>query len=124
MEGSKKIKSFTDLIAWQEAHRSVLEIYKVTETFPNKEIYGISNQMRRAAVSMTSNIAEGFSRQSLKEKIQFYHMTLGSDTELQNQIIIAKDLAYISEENFRNIYEGLIRVNKLINGLIKSLRNL
>jgi len=121
MEKKQKIKSFTDLIVWQKAHEMVLLIYKITEKFPHKEIYALISQIRRAAVSITSNIAEGFSRKSLKEKGQFYYMALGSNTELQNQFIIAKDLGYITKDEFDKVINGLIQINKLINGLIKSL---
>ena len=71
-----------DLDAWREAHGLVLMIYKITKNFPKDEIYGLTNQLRRASVSITSNVAEGFSRQSYKEKIQFYYMTCGSVTEV------------------------------------------
>lgn len=124
MEKNQKIKSFTDLIVWQKAHKLILDIYKITDEFPNKEAYALTSQMRRAAVSITSNVAEGFSRQSLKEKIQFYYMSLGSNTELQNQLIIARDIKYINEIEFNNIINNLIIVNKLLNGLIRSLKNI
>jgi len=117
-----KIKSFTDLITWQEGHRLVLLIYKATDNFPQKEVYALTSQMRRASVSITSNIAEGFSRNSSKEKIQFFYMALGSITELQNQLIIAKDLKYINEQTFNEIWNLSVVVNKLANGLIKNLK--
>jgi four helix bundle protein len=82
-----KIKSFTDLIAWQKAHELVLSVYKKTEKFPQKETYSLTDQMRRAVISITSNVAEGFARKSDKEKIKFYYASLGSLTELQNQTI-------------------------------------
>lgn len=74
---SRKIKSFTDLIVWQKGHQLVLLIYKYIQTFPKEELFGLSNQLRRAIVSFTSNIAEGFSRNFYKEKVQFYTMALG-----------------------------------------------
>lgn len=79
-----KIKSFTDLQAWKEGHKLVLLIYEMTDDFPKKEVYALASQMQRAAVSFTSNIAEGFSRQTDKDKSHFYIMALGSTTELQN----------------------------------------
>ena len=115
-----KIKSFTDLRAWQEGHKIVLMVYKETKNFPKEEQFGLTNQLRRASVSITSNISEGFSRNSGKEKAQFYSMALGSLTESQNQLLIAKDLGYISTENFKNIADQTVTVSKLINGLIKS----
>ena len=109
-----------DLKAWQEGHRLVLAIYKATKEFPRDEQFGLTNQIRRSAVSVTSNISEGFSRQFSKEKTQFYAIALGSLTELQNQIFIAKDVEYLSEPDFQKIAEQTIVVSKIINGLIKS----
>lgn len=88
----KKIESFTDLVAWKEGHALVLTIYQVTSSFPRSESYVLTDQMHRCVVSITSNIAEGFSRRGNKEKAQFYYTALGSTTELQNQLLIARDL--------------------------------
>jgi four helix bundle protein len=118
-----KIKSFTGLIAWQKGHKLVLEIYKITRDFPKDELFSLTNQIRRCVVSVTSNIAEGFSRQSKKEKLQFYCISLGSLTELQNQLLIAKDLLYFKNDNFKKMAELTVEVSKLINGLIKSANN-
>lgn len=123
METTKaKITSFTDLYAWKEGHKLVLKIYETTEHFPQKEIFGLTSQMRRAAVSITSNIAEGFSRNTNKDKCQLYMIAQGSLTELQNQLLIARDIGYIKEEDFRGIAEQTVTVNKLINGL-KRIRD-
>lgn len=119
-----KIKSFTDLNAWRKGHELVLDIYKITKTFPSDEKYGLSDQMRRCAVSITSNIAEGFSRRGNKEKLQFYYISLGSVTEIQNQLLIARDIGYIKNLEFKKIAEKTVEVSKLTNGLIKSLRSL
>jgi four helix bundle protein len=118
-----KIKSFTDLIAWQEAHKFALAIYKVTKNFPKEESFGLTIQLRRAVVSITSNLAEGFSRGTLKDKANFYCIALGSTTEVQNQILMARDLHYIIPLEFQNIAEQSVKVNKLINGLIKKTRS-
>ncbi len=96
----------------------------MTQEFPQAEQFGLTNQIRRAAVSITSNIAEGFSRSSYKEKSQFYSMALGSLTEVQNQLLIAKDIGYLSKEDFVIIAEKTITVNKLLNGLIKKSKTL
>ena len=117
-----KIESFTDLNAWREAHQLSLKIYWLTDKFPDKEIYSLTSQLRRAAVSITSNIAEGFSRQGKKEKIQFYYTAKGSLTELQSQIILARDLGYIKQEDFKDLADKTVLVSKLIFGLIKSIR--
>ncbi len=118
---NKKIQSFTDLVAWKEAHALALAIYKITDDFPKKETYSLIDQMRRSAVSISSNIAEGFSRQSKKEKLQFYYTAKGSLTELQNQLLIAKDVRYVSLEAFSHVAKQTVQVSKLLNGLIKSL---
>lgn len=117
-----KIKTFTDLIAWQEGHKLVLLIYKITSNFPRAE-YSLVDQMKRCAVSITSNIAEGFSRKGKKEKMQFYYMALGSTTELQNQLVISRDLRFVPVKDFDVAAQQTIRLHKLINGLIKSSRS-
>lgn len=120
MEEKQKIKSFTDLDAWKEAHKLVLMIYEVTKSFPREEIFGLVNQMRRCAVSITSNIAEGFGRQSFKEKIQFYFIARGSIIELQNQLLVARDVKYLPIADFQKIAGQTVKVHKIINGLIKK----
>ena len=119
----EKIKSFTDLNTWKEGHSLVLKIYNTTKDFPKEEMFGLTNQIRRATVSITSNIAEGFSRASSKEKIQFYYIALGSLTEVQNQLLIAKDINYIDINLFKKLAEQTIVVSKLLNGLIKKCRS-
>src|SRR3989338_9524748 len=97
------IKSFTDIVAWQKGHKLVLGIYKITNDFQRQETFALTDQLRRAVTSITSNIAEGFSRQSNKEKVQFYHLSLGSLTEVQNQLLVARDLKYINSELFKTL---------------------
>lgn len=121
---SKKIKSFTDLNCWQEGHKLALGIYRATSLFPRNEEFGLTSQIKRAVVSITSNIAEGFSRYSYKEKCQFYYISLGSVTEVQNQLLLAKDLGFIKEkDNFTNLANQTVILSKLINGLIKSTKS-
>lgn len=117
-----KIRSFTDLEAWKEGHKLVLLIYDATKKFPKEEMFGLISQMRRCAVSVTSNIAEGFSRGTVKDKVQFYCMAHGSLTELQNQLIVARDIKYIAKEEFSALAKQTILVHKLITGL-KKIRN-
>lgn len=116
----EKIKSFTDLYAWQEGHKLTLSIYEITKNFPKEEMFGLTTQLRRAAVSFTSNIAEGFTRHSYKEKVQFYTISFGSLTEIQNQLLIAKDVGYINQDKFNSLAEQTITVSKIISGLIKK----
>lgn len=94
------IRHFTQLIAWQKNHNVALSIYKLTKNFPKEEQFGITSQMRRAATSVTANIAEGFGRFHFKDRIKFYYQSRGSNMELQNHIILAKDLGYLTIENF------------------------
>ena len=123
MEGEKpKIKSFTDLNTWKEGHKLVLMVYKTSEEFPQKEIFGLISQMKRCVVSITSNVAEGFSRNTIKDKYQFYSVAQGSLAELQNQLLIARDVGYLKDGEFQKIAQQTIVVNKLINGL-KRIKN-
>ena len=119
-----KIKSFTDLNTWKEAHKLILLIYKITKQFPKEEQFGLTNQLRRAVVSITSNIAEGFSRSSYKEKLQFYSIVLGSLTEVQNQLLVAKDIGYLSKSQFNFLAEQSVVASKLLNGLIKKSKTI
>ncbi|MFC1788178.1 four helix bundle protein [Patescibacteria group bacterium] len=95
---NQKISHFTDLHAWKKSHKIVLETYKATKTFPDDEKFGLVSKMRRACISVTSNIAEGFGRRSPREKVRFYTMAHASLTELQNQFITSKDLWFFSKE--------------------------
>jgi four helix bundle protein len=114
------IQSFTGLRAWQESHLLVLKIYDITQKFPKQEIFGLTDQIRRAAISISSNVAEGFSRFSQKEKRQFYRMALASLREVQNQLLIARDVHYIDKLEFDALAQQTVVVSKLINGVIKS----
>lgn len=120
---TKKISSFSQLIAWQKGHVLVLKIYKYSKKFPKEELFSLTNQIQRAVVSYTSNIAEGFVRHSPKEKINFYFIALGSITEVQNQLLIARDLKYLSDVEFDDCAQLSIECAKLINSLINSQKN-
>jgi four helix bundle protein len=116
-----KIYDFMDLIAWQKGHALVLSVYNITRAFPTEEKFGLTDQLRRAAVSITSNIAEGFSRKSDKEKVQFFHIALGSLTEVQNQVLIARDVKYISADECERLFEEARETQKLLRGLLRHL---
>ena len=121
---ANKIKEFTDLIAWQEGHKLVLIIYKVTKKYPREEVYSLVDQSRRCVISITSNIAEGFGRHSYKEKIQYFYQAQGSLTELKNQLYIARDVGYIIQGEFDQIIFQAHHVHKLLQGLITKTKAL
>lgn len=120
MKQEASIKSFTDLHTWQEGHKLVLAVYKMLQDFPREEQFGLASQMRRSAVSVTSNIAEGFSRSTWTDKKHFYVMAHGSLTELQNQLLVARDVSYVAKSDFDKIAAQAVTVHKLLTGLIKS----
>jgi four helix bundle protein len=115
------MESYQELKVWQKAREVVVEIYRITKEFPRDEIYGLVSQMRRAAVSVPSNIAEGWGRTSTKDYIRFLKIARGSILELETQIIISCDLEYINEEIKDKLINGVGETGKMINGLIKSL---
>jgi four helix bundle protein len=94
------LKNYTELRVWQKAYQLCLEIYKITKDFPREERYGLTAQIRRAAVSIPSNIAEGYGRRTLGEYIQSLYIAYGSICELETQVLLSNDLTYIKEENF------------------------
>ena len=118
------IKSFTDLRAWQEGHKLAVQVYVFTKTFPKEEAFSLVDQMRRAAVSVTSNIAEGFGRQTYKEKVRFYYIAQGSLTELKNQLLIARDIGYAKKKDFQLLAEQANFAHKLLIGLIRKSKEL
>lgn len=120
----QKINHFYDLQIWKRGHVLVLLVYKLVNELPKEEKYILGSQMLRAAVSITSNIAEGFGRRGLKEKTQFYFMSKASLTELQNQLLICKDVKYLSDDNFQKIWEESVVVHKKLNALIASLKRI
>jgi four helix bundle protein len=116
----KKIRKFTDLEVWQQARGLAKQTYNVSMILPKSEQYGLASQMKRAAVSIPSNIAEGFKRDTMKDKIHFYVMSHGSLTELQNQIIIANDVGLIDDKIKQGLLEFSDRVDALLTGLIRA----
>ncbi len=112
-----------DLIVWQASVDLVTIIYKLSNEFPKDELYGLTSQIRRAAISIPSNIAEGCGRNHNKELIQFLYIALGSFSELETQIIVAKNIGYIKEIDFNQLTEKLAEVGKLLVGFINSLKN-
>jgi four helix bundle protein len=115
--------SFEKLEVWNEARKLTKELYSRTKNFPNSEKFGIINQIRRAAVSVCSNIAEGSSRRYLKEQLMFYQIAYSSLMEVLNQVIISTDLNYIDLNSQKDIREQVLRVSRMLNGLRNSKLN-
>lgn len=121
---SKKYIPFTDLNVWKKGHRLVLDIYIVTKKFPKEEQFGLTSQLRRAAVSVTANIAEGYSRYYFKDKVRFFYISRGSLSEIKNLLIIAKDIGFINLDEFKNFIINANQVMKILNGLINKTKSL
>lgn len=118
-----QISSFTDLDAWKVNHELVMKIYQITKSFPKEEKFGVIDQIRRAASSITANIAEGWGRFHYADRIKFYHQARGSNCEVQNFLILSKDLNYLNKEDFEKLYNLAIKGNQIINGLIRSVES-
>lgn len=117
------IKSHKDLIVWQKAVSLSLLIYRLTKDFPQREVYALSSQMRRAAVSIASNIAEGRSRRTRKDFQHFLHMAYGSVAELETQLLIAKQLSFCNESQFQENNSLLSEVSKMLRAMIQKLES-
>lgn len=113
-----KIIRFEQLEAWQEAHKLVMMVYRATQGYPSEERYGLVAQMRRAAISIPANIAEGFKRRGIQEKIRFYNISEGSLEELKYFFILSKELGYIATD--ADLMAQAETVGRLLNGLISS----
>ena len=117
---TKPAKSFRDLRVWQAAYTLTLDVYKLCDSFPKHEQYGLGSQMTRAAVSVCSNIAEGFGRRSVKEKDQFYNMANGSLTELENQLLVAHGVGYISKRALQEVADKCVTTHRMLNALQRT----
>jgi four helix bundle protein len=122
-EKPQNLDSFEKLLAWRAARELAKQTYVLTRKFPKDEQFALTNQMRRAASSVAANIAEGFSRQTVADKLHFYTIASGSLTELQSFSYIALDIEYISEDERIILYNQSVKAHKLLIGLIKSTRN-
>ena len=113
-------RRFEDLVVWQKAHQFVLAVYRLTQSFPKSEIYGLSSQFRRASVSIAANIAEGFSKQGHKDKIRFLNIAQGSLEECRYYLILAKDLEY---GDISGLLPQIQEVSKLLYGYMRAIMN-
>lgn len=115
--------NFKNIIAWQKAMSLVKDVYLLTEKFPKQEVYGLASQVNRAAISIPSNIAEGSGRNSNKDFLRFLEISISSSFELETQILLAKELGFITDENMITVLEKLTEVQKLIFGFQKTLNS-
>jgi four helix bundle protein len=116
------ILSFKDLIVWEKSHALVLEVYAITTDFPKYEIFALTSQLRRAAVSIPANIAEGFKKKTLANKINYLSHSEGSLEEVKYYLILSKDLEYITLEKFELLNNLSEEVSKLISGYSKTIK--
>ena len=117
------LTSYQQLTVWQKAFELSIKIFKITSTFPKSELYGLVSQMRRRAVSIPSNIAEGYARGYRQEYIQFLRTAFASGAELETQLLIAKELKFLNTQEFEDISNLLTEVQKMLNKLISSLKS-
>ncbi|MEI6228462.1 MAG: four helix bundle protein [Candidatus Saccharibacteria bacterium] len=123
VDGKKKVESFEDLIVWQESQTFAVDVYNITKLFPADEIFAITNQLRRAASSISANIAEGFGRSSVKDKTLFYVIAYGSLLEVKNFLYLAHKLGYIEKDKLDILIDSSVRCQKLINASKRSLKS-
>lgn len=114
--------NFKELLVWQKSIDFVTEIYRITEAFPKTEIYGLISQIKRAAISIPSNIAEENSRRSKHDYLQFLKISRGSCAEVETQLIISKNLGFLNEDDYLKLDQEIIDISKMLNGLIYSLQ--
>jgi four helix bundle protein len=117
----KKITGFKDLIVWQRAYELTLNPYRATKKFPKEEAFGLTSQIRRAAASVPANIAEGYERNHRKEYLQFLFIAKGSLGELDTYLLLARDIGYMTSEDFDHLNAMRHETVKMLHGLIKSL---
>jgi len=117
-----KIKSFEDLEVWRRSHIIVVQLYRITQNYPRDELYGITSQIRRAAISVPNNIAEGAGRYSTKDFIRFLIQARGSLNELSYLIMLSKDLNFINIDDQKPILKEINEIGKMLNAMINSLR--
>ncbi len=116
------MKDFRKLKIWERAHRLVIEICKITKNFPKDEIYGMTSQIRRSSSSIPTNIAEGCGRDSDSELKRFLVVAMGSASEFEYQLILARDLQYLSDSRYQSLQSELVEIRKMLNSFIQKLK--
>jgi len=117
------LRNYKDLIVWQKSYQLCLDIYKTTKGFPKEERYGLTSQIRRAAVSIPSNIAEGYGRKTTPDYIRCLYIAYGSTCELETQLLLTGDLGYIQGEQLKKVQRDTGEAERMLRALIKSLEN-
>ena len=116
------LRNYKELKVWEKSYQLCLEVYRITKGFPKIEIYGLISQMRRAALSIPSNIAEGYGRKTLSDYLRFLYIAYGSVCELETQIMLSGDLGYLNENQLSKLQKEIREVERMLQALIKSLR--
>src|SRR3989337_1133546 len=116
------MKGFRDLKVWEKSHELTLEVYKLSKEFPASEIYGLTNQVRRASSSIAANIAEGCGRGGDADFARFLHIAMGSASELEYHLLLAKDLGMLSQSSYANVEEKVTEVKRMLSSLILKLK--
>jgi four helix bundle protein len=117
-----QIKTYRDLLVWQKSMALVTEVYKLSKLFPDEETYGLTSQMRRCAVSIPSNIAEGYGRNSTSDYVRFLRVASASLYELQTQAEIALNLRYLKKSDFDKLYESSREIERMLSSLVRKLK--
>ncbi len=115
-------KSFKDVVAWQKAHTFVLQAYQITKDFPSSERYGLCSQFERAAVSIAANIAEGYRKDSVLDKLRFMNIAQGSLEECRYYILLSYDLHYIDSDTYNNMNQSIEETSRVLNAYYKSIK--
>ncbi len=117
------MKDFRDLKVWQKSHQLSLAVYRVTKDFPRNEQYGLTNQIRRSCFSIGANIAEGCGKDTDADLKRYLQIAMGSSSELENYLILARDLNYILKEEYSTLQDELVNVRKMLNAFIQRLKS-
>ena len=116
------MKNFRELQIWRRSHRLTLAIYKATKQFPREELYGLTSQLRRACSSIPTNIAEGCGRDGDAELARFVQIAMGSASEVEYQLLLARDLEYLTADEYQTLNNELVEIKRMINAFIQQLR--
>ena len=114
------LRNYKELVVWRKAHQMTLEVYNATRAFPREELYGLTSQLRRSAASVGANIAEGSGRRSSKEICRFLQIARGSASEAENHLLLARDLKFLREEDYRKLAKSADELQRMLTALIQS----